>query len=515
MKNKLHITALLVAVLFATGCDKGFDEINTDPINMISLDPAFILNDAIVNVTARGGRGYLTQTFTTVQWLVNPFGSNLAGANYNQWVSNQNNPFGEFFGNAVPYSVEVVRATKDDPTRQNLYNAARIWKAYVFQYLTDTYGDIPYFEAGLGYFERNLTPVYDTQQDIYMDILKELDEASASLNPSAEATRGELLYSGNVSRWKKFGYSMLLRAAMRLSKIDPATAEIYVKKAVAGGLMESNDDNAWFRHTTEFTNSVGVEHSGLERGGYYAQEAFVEHLRATNDPRLSVFFHRFLGAGGFSEQVDAIRTKDPALQIGMPLGYDNQTINDILDDYGVKSLHDFSQFDWRIFFMNVSPQFHCTYGQTQLLLAEAIRRGWVTGTDADAATAYENAVRADMAVLTKFGSAATVPSVDIDAYVAAHPLDVSSLEASLKQINEEYWIGSIPNATEAWANWRRTDYPKLKPNPYPGSEIPGEFIRRHRYPERESYTNGANLAQAQSRIPGGDKMNSRVWWDKQ
>jgi len=518
-KIKLYITAFLAVALFAVGCDKGFDDINTDKINLTSLNPAFILNSSILNVTERNARAYMTQTHTTIQWLVCPFGSDLLGANFNQWSPKQDNPWGEFYPNAVPRISEVVRNTKDDPIRQNLYNAARIWKVYIFQQLTDTYGDVPYFEAGLGYLEGITTPIYNIQKDIYMDFLKELDEASAALDPAGLAINGEILYGGNVARWKRFGYSMLLRTAMRLSKIDPATAETYTKKAVAGGLMQSNDDNAWIRHTTEFTNRLGVEYSGTERGNYYMQQTFVERLRAKNDPRLRSFARRYVGATTFAQQTTDRATKDPDKQIGMPLGYDNLTINypDVLSQYGVVNLYDYSQFDWSLFFVNTSPEFHCTYGQTQLLLAEAIRRGWVAGTDADAAKAYENAVRANMTLLAQFNSAAAVPAADIDTYVAANPLDVSSLEASLKQINEEYWIASIPNALEGWSNWRRTGYPELKPNPYPSSEIPGEFIRRHRYPLREEITNKDNYEAAIKRqFPqGGDQMNFRVWWDKQ
>ena len=512
-KIKLYITAFLAVALFAIGCDKGFDDVNTDKVNFTTLDPAFVMNSSILSVTERGSRAYLTQTFTTIQWLLCPFGNDLVGANYNQWADKQDDPWGSFYQNSVPRIVEVVLRTKDDPAKSNLYNAARIWKAYVFQQLTDYYGDVPYYEAGLGYFEQNTKPVYNTQQEIYKDLLKELDEASAALDPAKGAIAGEILYGGNVVRWKKFGYSMLLRTAMRLSKVDPATAQTYVTKAIAGGLMESNDDNAWIKHTPEFSNRLGGEISGTEKGNYYVQKAFVDFLKSTNDPRLGPFTHRYVGATTSAGQTNAIRTKDPDKQIGMPLGYDNLSINspDVLSAHGVVHLYDFSQFDWNLFFITSSPEFHCTYGQTQLLLAEAIIRGWATGS---AAEAFANAVKSNMALLAQFNTAATVPAAAIDAYIAAHPLNVSTTVASLKQINEEYWVGSFPNATEAWANFRRSGYPALAPNPYPGSQIPGKFITRHKYPDRERITNRDNLEQAESRL-GGNGMDLRVWWDKQ
>ena len=513
-KIKLYITAFLTAVLFVAGCDKGFDEINTSKTGFTSLDPTFVLNSSVINVTERNARSYLAQTHTIIQWLINPFGSSFQGANYNQWSNFQNDPWNSFYNSAAQRVVEVVYRTKDDPSKSNLYNAARIWKVYVFQQITDAYGDVPYSEAGLGFYEKIITPVYDTQKDIYMHLLKELDEASAALDPAKGVIGGEILFGGNVARWKKYGYSMLLRTAMRLSKIDPATAETYVKKAVAGGLMESNDDNAWIRHTTEFDNKLGTEVSGTERGNYYITKTFVDFLKSTNDPRLGKLTRRYVGAPNQPGQTDNRITKDPALQIGQPIGYDNITLGGRATADGLVSLFDYSQVDWNLFFINTSPEFHCTYGQTQLLLAEAIVRGWVTG---DASVAFANAVKANMQLYALFNSAASVSEADIDAYIAANPLDMSSTEASLEQINGEYWVGSFPNGAEGWANWRRSGYPVLPVNTYPGSQIPGEFIRRHIYPIAEQINNRANYDAAISRqfAGKGDKMNFRVWWDKE
>jgi hypothetical protein len=509
-KIRLYITAFLLVSLFAVSCDKDFDEINTSKTDFATMDPVFVMNTAINAMTNRSNANYLCQTFAVIQWMVTPFGAVLGGANYNQWTAKQDDPWATFYQNAVPNIVYTVNSAKADAAKSNLYNAARIWKVYVFQQITDAYGDVPYTQGGLGYPDQIMTPVYDTQQSIYMDMLKELDEASAALDKGKGAITGEVLYGGDVEKWKKFGYSLLLRTAMRLSKVDPATAETYVKKAVEGGLMGSNDDNAWYKHTSEFQNTLGVWLSGNERANIYATKAFVDFLKSTNDPRM-VFLHRYEGAANASGQTTNVITKDPAKQIGMPMGFDNASIPPQVTADGLKSLYDYSQFDWRLFFINTSPEFHCTYGQTQLLLAEAILRGWASG---DASVAFENAVRANMSLLAMFNSAGAVSATDINTYVADHPLNTSTTEAALEQINNEYWVGSIPNATEAWANFRRSGYPALTPNPYPASEIPGEFVRRHIYPEREQIANIENYNAAVSRM-GGDKMNTRIWWDKE
>ena len=505
---KIFLTVLLTVTLFFTSCDKDFDEINTSKTDFIALDPVFKLNKAIINLMEMGDR---VQQLQIAHWLTSPFGSSLAGANYNQYTPAFHSfPFGSLYQSSVVTTVDIINQTKDDATRINLYNAARIWKAYTFMILTDTYGDVPYTEAGKGFTNQVTRPVYDTQEAIYTDILKELDEASAALDPANTKISGEILFAGDVTKWKRFGYSLLLRAAMRLQKADAAKAQTYVAKAVTGGLMQSNADNAKLLRTPEYVNPIGSEISGNEKANYYAQKEFVELLKTTNDPRIGSYLHRFVGAQNATQQTAAVRTKDPAQVKGMPLGYNDVTIASTFAAEGVVSMYDYSQFDWQVVFTNTSPQWFCTYSQTELLLAEAILRGWASG---DAAAAYSNAIKADLERMTDFGAQAVIPPAAITAYVAANPLIAGD---EYKMIGEQYWIVSIPNGFEGWANFRRTGYPNLTPNPYPASEIPGEFIRRHVYPDAEYVSNKANVEAAVTNQGGAanTKMNGRVWWDK-
>jgi len=509
MKNiKIYLTVLLTVTLFFSSCDKDFDEINTSKTDFIALDPVFKLNKAIINLMEMGDR---VQQLQNAYWLTSPFGSSLAGANYNQYTPAFHAfPFSSFYQSSVVTTTDIINQTKEDATRSNLYNAARIWKAYTFMILTDTYGDVPYTEAGKGYTDQVTRPVYDTQQNIYSDILKELDEASAALDPAKTKISGEILFAGDVTKWKRFGNSLLLRAAMRLQKADASKAQTYVTKAVTGGLMASNSDNAKLLRTPEYPNPIGTEISGNEKANYYAQKEFVEFLKTTNDPRIGSYLHRFVGALSATQQTSAIRTKDPTKVKGMPLGYNDVTIATTLAAEGVASMYDYSQFDWQVVFTNTSPQWFCTYGQTQLLLAEAIVRGWAAG---DASAAYSNAIKADLERMADFGTAAAVPAATVTAYVAANPLVAGN---ELKMIGEQYWVVSIPNGFEAWSNFRRTGYPNLTPNPYPASEIPGQFIRRHVYPDAEYVANKANVEAAVTSQGGAAnaKMNGRVWWDK-
>jgi hypothetical protein len=509
--NFKYIFAILLSACVITSCDKGFDEINTNKVDPTSLAPSLILNKAIISTTYLDGvstLGMLCYNFGIVQQIITPYGSSLSGGNYNQF-NNANTPvvWVNFYRNVIKQVVAVVEQTKEDPLQINTYQAARIWKAYAFMILTDTYGDIPYFEAGKGYISEVIRPKYDTQESIYKDILKELEEASAGLDAKQPAVTTDILYGGNVASWKKLGYSLMLRAGMRLTKVDPATAQTYVKKAVAGGLFESNADNSIIRHTAIYNNYIANHLAAREKTNFYLAAPFVDYLKSNNDPRLPVFAVRYVGAKGGPEQVPQRASSDPKVQIGMPMGYNDVTINSVLAANGVASLWDFTQVNLTTVLKLDSPEFHITYAQNNLLLAEAAVRGWVSGSAADY---YAKGIRANLEQMSLYDPSATIKEEAIQAYLAAHPLNAAT---ALDQINTQYWVASFLDGSELFANFRRSGYPALKKNPYPGSEIKEDFIRRMPYPDSEIIVNLQNVNEANTR-QGPNDLNTRVWWDK-
>lgn len=507
-----YIYGLVLILTTLTGCDEGFDEINTNKVDPTTLSPSFVMNKAIIDATYQDGFGTLQMlcyNFGIVQQIITPYGSSLAGGNYNQnVVANTPLVWQNYYRNVVKQIVDVVEKTKADDTQSNLYHAARIWKAYTFMIITDTYGDIPYTEAGKGYIDDVISPKYDTQQSIYKDILKELEEASAGLNATKSTVSTDILYGGDIPKWKKFGYSLMLRAAMRLTKIDAATAETYVKKAVAGGVFASNDDNAIMRHTALYNNYIANHLAAREKTNFYLAAPFVNYLKDNNDPRLGSLAIRYVGALGGPDQSGSRASTDPAKQIGMPMGYDDVSIRQVLAANGVASLWDFSQVNLNTVLKLDAPEFHVTHSQTQLLLAEAAIRGWVSGTAADYFTA---GVRANLEQMASYDVSAAIPEASIAAYLKAHPLDNAK---ALEQINTQYWVSSFLNGPELFANFRRSGFPALAKNPYPGSELQKEsFIRRMPYPDSEIIVNLQNLNEAIGR-QGPNNLESRVWWDK-
>ncbi|WP_373513948.1 SusD/RagB family nutrient-binding outer membrane lipoprotein [Persicitalea sp.] len=504
--KKLLIFLGITLCLFAISCDQGFDELNTNPTAATTVDPAFLLNNAVINSSHVATT--LQYDMSIVQQTVTPNSGVLTGANFNQDnrdYTQQN--WNRYFPNVIRNTKTAINLATDKPARSNLVQMARIWQAHGFMVLTDSYGDIPYSEAGVGFIDGVTSPKYDAQEAIYKDIIKELTAASAALDASKPKEGADILYQGDVAKWKKLGYSLLLRAGMRLSKVDPALAQATVKAAFAGGVMDSNADNAVVRHNANYQNSIGSILNGTEANNYYLAGPFVNYLKSNNDPRLGAIAVRYVAAASGPQQNAANAKTDPSLQLGMPFGFDNSGIVGQATKDGLASFYAYSQIDRTRLGKQQAPMFLVTHGMNQLLLAEAAQRGWITGSAADY---FKAGIRAHMEQMALYDAASAIPKAAIDTYIAANPLDPSK---ALEQINTQYWVASFLNGPESFANWRRSGFPKLTPNPFPGKDIKGNFINRLTYPNSEISVNSANVQAAISRM-GADNLDTKVWWDK-
>lgn len=507
MKNRFILgTCFLASIFLLFSCDAGFDDMNRDKTNLTSVDPGLLVNTAIVN-SALNMYNLFCET-TIVRQGITPFTGILTCANINEdnkSATSQN--WNRYYGpNVIRELTDAILRTEPD---DNVHHIARIWRAHSVMVATDSYGDVPYSEAGLAYLEGVVFPSYDPQEEIYTGpngILAELADAAASLDPSKPGIENDVFYQGDVNRWKRLGYSLLLRAAMRLTKVKPDLAEQYAKVAFQGGVMQSNDDNAVIRHTPDFRNPTGNAMSGSEAANYYLDEYFVEWMRGNNDPRLGAIAVRYVGAESGTGQTEAVADRNPANQVGMPQGYDANTLVPVLEAAGLASLYDYSQIDRTTFNAPQAPTFLVTYAQTQLLLAEAAHRNWISG---DPEVLYLSGIEAHMQQLAEYGPNAEISQADITAYLQANPLNAGS---ELEQINTQYWAASFMNGPEAWANFRRSGYPDLDPNPLSGHLQSEEFIRRFTYPDSEYSVNEENMQAAISR-QGPDLLDTRIWWD--
>ncbi|WP_304516537.1 SusD/RagB family nutrient-binding outer membrane lipoprotein [Cecembia rubra] len=506
MKTIFKYLWIVLFLGYSTSCDQNFDDLNTNRVAATAIDEMFQINQAIIS-SAPSSFGILVYEVGAVQQVISPNSGVLTGANFNQdnRSSTQSN-WQQYYRNVIKNTKDALTRIENNPARSNLTQMARIIQAYAFMVLTDTYGSIPYRQAGAGFSGQVFFPAYDTQEFIYTDIIKELEEASAALNASGRRETADVLFAGDVEKWRKFGYSLLLRAGMRIGKANPSLAQQTVAKAFAGGVILTNADNAAIRHDANYLNPAGNTLNATEAANFYLTEPFVNFLKNTNDPRLRSIAVRYVGATSGPTQTVERQSFDPALQIGMPMGNDNAGAVRAAADRGLASFYDFSQVDRRRMMKLTSPTFIVTASQNLLLLAEARQLGWI---NAGTVEGYYNAgVREHMLQMASYDANMAIATSAIDSYLAANPFNSAT---ALRQINEQYWISSFMNGPEAFANFRRSGFPVLAPNPFPGREV--LFINRLTYPNSEISVNEDNVNAAIS-AQGPDNLETRVWWHK-
>jgi len=527
MKFKsIYFIIVAFIVLAAASCKKDLTNANTNPnqITADKYDPNLLLTTvqlAYTGSTNFGGSAWATK-WGAVGCFIQHSASTNPGFYYGDKYLNNIGAMGEMFQDSytsdVQPVIELYLLSANKPQYRNLHQMSRIMRAMVFEQITDLYGDIPYKQAGLGYYNRIYTPVYDKQQDIYTDLLKEVSQAIDSLDANADKPTGDILYSqadDQIGQWKKFGNSLLLRMAMRLTKVDPTTAQKYVTQVI-GKTMQSNDDNAIVQHQDGIAvtaNRDATEIFGNDSTDFRLSKTFIDNMKSRNDPRLPVV------AWIYTTDADGNVNTDntPENQLGMPSGYivggNNAAVNITLlpDSLYKKTLgiYGYSTINDNIL-NTAAPDLILTYAETEFLLADAAKRWGIGGS---AQTHYENGVLAAITQLSAYGDPATISDDDAQAYLDANPYDDAN---GLAQINTQYWLCTLMDEYEAYANWRRSgDLPKLKPVNYPGNVTAGTIPRRLNYPQNQKISNGTNYNAAVARLTGGDKITSRIWWDSQ
>lgn len=538
MKRFLIYTCLVAAVL-GTGCTKDFEDINTDPTQ---TPPAKYNSEFFLGGSQRqyidGITGYNGSILFQSGW-VQIFASTSSGAanyysNMDKYVAsgNTNDYSGRGFDlgyKSARLSQELINNLRGDADKVNAVSAATVMKVLALHYVTDLYGDIPYTQAFQATKEVT-QPVYNRQQEVYNLLLTDLDSALLKFDASKSKPISDLFYAGDIPKWKKFGYSLMLRIAMRLTKADPVTAQKYAEKAAAGGTMSFYADDAFIRGDN--TNGYRSENSrALTTPADFYQvrwsKTLMDFLMSTSDPRISAIAE-VPPQGLDSNQNQTLNGyNDVSRQRGLPHGWDlNGGATDITNSPGYPGytvgpkkdtafIGNYSRPRVAVYDNLNSPQFVLTAAESELLLAEAKVRGWNVGSTT-ASEHYANALRAGIQSLSYFGKAVDIDPLIVTAYVTSHPLNTSSMAAALKMINEQYWAttGILLNFTEAWNNWKRSGFPVLTPVNYSGNFSGGVIPRRQLYPTTEPTANPAAYKTGVTNLTAGDNWNSRTWWDK-
>ena len=530
MKKRFIYSCLIGASLLA-GCTKNFDKINTDP-NQTSaalINPNFFMSQSQINFDNPGYDQLLFQSMwvqglASTEAYYSNGNSYVLGGSFSSYLSET---WDECYG-AGTLIYEMKNLIKGNAAYTNLDNCGTILLVMYQQRVTDAYGDCPYsqaYQAKTGVF----APAFDKTQAIYTSMLSQLATATAALDVTKAGPTSDLFYGGNVSQWKKLGYSLMLRVAMRLTKVDPATAQKYAEMAYAGGAMAAIADDAKVYcdsgNGNPNSDATTLKNNTPDWQQVRWSNTLISFMQSTSDPRIPAVGEIASGTGLTANGLYIAGNNTASLQIGEPNGYDLGGAEDISTAPGYPGatpadpsvtgdapapLGKYSRPRYNVYVDLGRANFVITYGETELLFAEAASRGWATGV---ATTHYANALAADMQELAQFNTApvAVVAASDITTYVAAHPLVAAT---ALQQINMEYFVETCTSFdfNEAWNNWKRSGYPALVPVVHPGQFTDGSIPRRIEYPTSLTATNPTGYSAALA-DQGPDNFTTRVYWD--
>jgi hypothetical protein len=365
-------------------------------------------------------------------------------------------------------NVETVINTA---TADNQLAVAKILKAYFFWHVTDRWGDVPYSEALQG--SDNITPVYDTQESIYNSLFELIDEGIGHINESTSLD-SDIMYGGDMAKWRKFGNSLKLLIALRLSEIDETKAVEEFTDALDLPIMDSNDDNFAYQHLDDQSNE-NYWYNQVERQSrewWALTETLVNIMKPVDDPRLPVYGEPARSDGEYR-----------GLQIG------SDPVDENTEEFSLIG-EDIRQQDATIHLI--------TYSQVLFARAEAAARNW---TNEDEEVLYNDAVTNSILQWTgsdeSAGDFLVQPNIAFDSSTA------------IEQIATQRYVHLFLNGYEAWAEWRRTGFPALVPSN--GNDVP----TRQAYTSDESFNNTESYEAAIQRQFGGQNtIYGEVWWDE-
>jgi hypothetical protein len=523
-QDKIYRSLLLFATgaaltLFAsvslTSCTDNFEDLNTNKTKLTTLtdkELPFLFSRAQQQASYAGGTYQVAQNLFAdlyAQYFATSatyFPSDRYVMRFD-WVQNHWRPI---YTQVVPQLKTVMENTDAASAERAL---ADIMWVFAFHRLTDYYGPIPYFDAG----EPARSVKYDPQDKIYDDFFKRLTAATAILNgKKAERPYGnfDLLYRGDVNKWIKFANSLRLRLALRISKVDPVRAKAEAEAAVAGGVMTELIDDAYM-----FKTEQGNDHNGLGRiaiWNEFRMSASMESiLKGYEDPRIGVFFQPASTGGTFEGLRNGL---NPAQLAGA---------NDVHSNVGRRWVTGGGSA-WAS--QLVVPQNIMHAAESYFLRAEGALNNWNMG--GTAKQMYDMGINmsmrqwgiTDAAAIEGYTSSTKTPVAPGDLLnspaLSNIPIawsDGASEAIKREQVGTQKWLALFPDGIEAWAEFRRTRFPKLYPVANSdNAELPaGTFIRRIPFIDLEKNTNGSAVNAAIPLLGSqGDKASTPLWWDK-
>lgn len=537
MKTKAYkyIVGVLALSLF-TACD--FQKVNTNEFELLPEEglmdgisiggPITAMQKCVFPVGTQADGTSVANRYQTAYNLAADCWSGYFGQNNNWGGPNNLNYFlkdgwvassyTESYSTVVPLWQDLKGKTETQ--FPEVFALAQILKISAWHKATDMFGPIPYKEAGKGL----ITVPYDSQEEVYKAMFKELSDAIEVLTKYADNGNSKLLpnadavYAGDVHKWVVYANSLMLRLAMRVYYADAALSKKYALQAVnhSYGVMKTKDDEAKMERgaSLEFKNNLDVlinQYNECRMGS-----SMLAYLGGYQDPRLPKYFNT-------STVSQAVTVGTYGKYSGVPTGHDVSS-NDAFKDSSRPAI------------TSTTPTYWMRASEVYFLLAEAALHGFAVGGTAE--SLYEKGIEMSFeengiasSEVADYMSSGLKPSaysfhltnpgvnVDVPAVTEATTAWSGTDEEKLEKIMIQKWIALYPNGQEAWTEYRRTGYPKLHSvvTNYSNGEIDSEVgIRRMRFPTNKSTSaeDIANLESARKLLRGGlDKAGTRLWWD--
>jgi len=570
MKNT--IIGLVCLMIFTFSCTDDFIDLQKNPnaFTPENVTPSFLLADVIsASVLDPGMHQRMTQLTNDVfaQYFANEAFSTQVGVTNDEWTSSYYSSYHSRFIANLNEGIRLGWASAAAGKPLNETQIARIWRVWVFSRATDIWGDIPYFNAANGTGDN---PDYDDQELIYMDMFKELKEAVDSLstdNP-AQIVGQDYVFNDDIALWKKFGNSLRLRLALRISEVDAVTAKAEAESAVAAGVMSSSAESCLVTRTATFgwgfqypytfyygwgglhmsrsmenlLTGLGGQNIAVDTTGMIVDDAgfllpdnensldpkanlFRLGVPSVVDPRGPIYFSPAVGA----EEVkvadangDTILVDTRNRWIGVPAGLRTGAAG--LAEHVYTNI---SQMGPKFSADTERPLEVLTYHELCFLMAEAAQRGWSVG--GTAKDWYEAGITASMAwhEVDAVTTAAYLTSTDENTYGTTVSFDNNSgksynsndVDTKMSKIITQKYLALFPDGGwEAWADHRRLHLPILIPMAEPDARYTvrdgsaDNFTKRITYPSTEEINNSDKYNAAVS-SQGADLETTNVWWD--
>ena len=555
MRQSKYITIITMAcaLFFASCSDEYMENMNTDPSKAATIDPNAQLTTAQLQTYGDLSMMeiYRNYHYAFTQQLMGCWNTTNYGGRHTLDNNEMSRIWTSFYTQSLKNIIDAQYRTAEDAEKVNINSVLRIYRVYLMSIITDTYGDAPFSEAGLGFLEGKFNPKYDKQEDIYNAFFLELEDAVNKIDPTKDKVTGDLIYAGDVTKWQQLANSLRLRFAMRISNVNPTKAQTEFENALAanGGVITDASSDALIKYMT-IAFSFGQEAYSDYRGNSLSQllfgndpannpsylcSTFFNQLYNSGDPRTfkisRCYYDGLMSATSPDNRVDitqemiekgiAFSPRDPGAYSWepWPTGYDSDICAELAVNNPSVTATMAREVEPKLannFLKSDNPGVVMTSAEVKFLMAEATVKKWNVGS-VSAEDLYKQGVRAAMDFLTdNYGCTATTDA-EFDAFIQDRGTFGHTDNQKLEAINTQAWILHFTNPAECWANVRRSGYPKLKsPAEYGfgqyltgGTEIPVRLC----YPVLESSYNKKSYNEAIERMGGTDNWHSLLWWD--